>query len=353
MYGSTTYGGTSYGGMGRVSAGTDYTKTLSETLVLTSSIIRSIGKTLSSNIITNSTVIKAITRGLSDLYSVTSTLINKGIKVLSSSIILNESLIVRALVKTLTSTITITSTLIRSIARGLSDIYTVVDIFIKQQVKTFLEAINLSEVINILLVFNRVFTEELILVVTFIKSFTRSFNDSYTVISTYFNKGIKNLLDTFHITDFFAIAGQYYRTLTDSIISLSTVVQNVFYARTLSDVLSAIDNGITKMWLKSFSNIVGIVDTIKKYLNGFFVEGWNKIVKIISSFSKQSKNDSDWNKTEKFRPSKLKLQDGSYLLFQDNSKINIVIRRGSIFSNIAKTVSSWGSNSKNNTTWNK
>lgn len=297
MYGNYSYGATTYGGVGRVNAGTDYTKTLTDSVITDSVITRFSYKVLSDVPILTSVLLKSLSRSISDLYSVTSTLLNKGIKGLTDSFSFTETTFIRFTTKVLTDTPIILSTLLKSI--------------------------------------------------------TRAFADTYSVISTLFNKVIKGLSDTFSLSEIFAIAGQYYRTLTDSIITLSTVIKNVFNARTLSDVLSVIDNGISRMWAKSFSNLLSIRDSIKLYLNGFFVEGWSRVIKIISSFSKQSKNDSDWNKTEKFRPAKLKLQDGSYLLLQDNSKINIVIRRSSIFSNIAKTVSSWGSNSKNNTTWNK
>lgn len=297
MYGNCSYGCTTYGGIGRVNAGTDYTKTLTDSVVTDSAIIRFSYKVLIDIPILTSVLLKSLRRSISDLYSVTSTLLNKGIKGLIDSFSFTETTLIRSTTKVLTDTPIMLSTLL--------------------------------------------------------KSMTRAFADTYLVASTLFNKAIKGLSDTFSLLEVFAIAGQYYRTLTDSIITLSTIIKNVFNVRILNDVLSAIDNGINKLWLKSFSSIIGTIDTIKKYVNGFFVEGWNKIVKIISSFSKESKNDSDWNKTEKFRPSKLKLQDGSYHLLQDNSKINIVIRRGSIFSNITKIVSSWGSNSKNNTTWNK
>lgn len=118
---------------------------------------------------------------------------------------------------------------------------------------------------------------------------TGSAGNFYTVVLT----------DEITTTDTFSKIVALHKTLTDSIISLSTITIAGIYRRTVSDVLTAVDT-FSKLIGKLFTtDNIRVSSVIRRYLNGLIINPWIKVVKTVASFLKITKPTATYTKTTK------------------------------------------------------
>lgn len=144
----------------------------------------------------------------------------------------------------------------------------------------------------------KVLVDTPILLSTILKSISRSFSDVYLVVSTLFNKAIKSLSDAFNISELFTKNGLFYRILSDSVITTSTIQVIGLFRRTFTDTINVMST-LLKLPTKLLSDSYRVFDIIRRYLNGLIINPWVKIVKTVASFTKIVKPTATYTKTSK------------------------------------------------------
>lgn len=146
----------------------------------------------------------------------------------------------------------------------------------------------------------KVLTDTPIMVSVLLKSLVKTaLTDTFAVASTMVKQAGKALTESLILSEVFAIAGQFARTLADTINAISTISVVGLFRRTVTDTLSVLDSGITKLTGKLLSATFSVSSVIRRYLNGLLVNPWSKVVKTVATFLKIAKPTATYTKTAK------------------------------------------------------
>jgi hypothetical protein len=223
--------------------GNSYTQVLTDTLTLTSTIIRNPKKVLSESLTLTSSVAKKWIHTLSDSITLTSSVLKKPIKVLSDSVTLTSTLIKNPK-KVLSESLTLTSSVAKKWIHTLSDSITLTSSVtkIKTQFRTLTDVVTLTS--SILKNPKKVLSDTATLTssVTAVKFYARTFTDAITLVSTIAKKATKVFLETVSLTS--AITRRTTKvfsavlTLSENFTATRIKVKSVTDAITLTVVFS-------------------------------------------------------------------------------------------------------------------
>lgn len=107
------------------------------------------------------------------------------------------------------------------------------------------------------------------------------------------------LIDSIISNDTLSKTVSLHKTYTDTINSISTILVNSIFRRTVSDSLQALDGSFSKLVSKLRSDTISLSDVIRRYLNGLIINPWLKVVKTVATFLKIAKPTATYTKTSK------------------------------------------------------
>jgi len=185
------------------------------------------------------------TKTLTEILAHTDTLLEEARKVFSE-IITHTDTLISALTtsRVFTEVILLTDTLIKTPTKIFSEIITLTDTLIKNTSRTFSEIITLTDSYISALTTSRIFTEVILLTDTLIKTTTRILTETLSLADDLLKSSTKTLIETITHTDTFTGIKSAIKTLTETIthsdvfIGLSTRVRIFTETLTLTDSIT-------------------------------------------------------------------------------------------------------------------
>lgn len=283
-----------------ISAGTEYTKDLTEAITVTDVLVRQTqvaksesisindiramqtGKNVSETVTIADSVAMVASRALTEVITVTDAIANQAQKNLTEVITIVEDLaIVKSLQRTYTETVTIVDSVAKQAQIALVETITIVDSITNAKTynRTLSEVIALDDVIVRLTGKQQSETITITDVFSSVGTFLRTLTESITVVDTLSNQAQRTLSEVISITDTVvtAIVG---KTFFETITIFDSVSRSM--TRALSETLTIVDSVANQAQRSLLENIT-VSDTISRQISA--VRG--EIVSIGDNLSKQ------------------------------------------------------------------
>lgn len=229
----------------------------------------------------------SLTKTLTETVTHTDSVVKQGKKVLLETITHTDS-ILKSLSKIFTETQTSTDTLTKQPAKTLTDTITHTDTLTRLAGKVLSETSNLTDTLERMAA--KVFSETTNLTDAIVRFSQRTFTETVTLTDSLIRSVGKVLSDTLSFTD--SLVRTTGRVLSETITHTDTIITSMAsaaYSKTLEETANLTDS-IVRLTGKVFTETVSLVDSVIRLLNGLSVFFSDKFSNRGSSYS--DKNSS-------------------------------------------------------------
>jgi hypothetical protein len=238
--------------------------TLTETLVLTASMLRSFGRTLSDTIVGTDTFtsLRTASATFSETIAQLDSSIRSAALMLSETVVATETL-VRGAVRALSEAVTTTDTFtyLKAAAYVLTETITATDTLVRTAARDLSETFTTSDTMTALRSVSATLTETIVATASFVAQIGRSFAEAVTTLATLVSSKAAVLTLSETLTATAAAIQTASRTLSETIsATANTILQS---ARTLSEVLTGTDT-VDKGPARVLSETMTGEDTVRK-----------------------------------------------------------------------------------------
>ena len=248
--------------------GTEYTKDLTEVVVLVDTIVKQSQKNLSEVVVLVDTIKKQAQKVLTEVVTLVDTIAKQAQKTLAEAITLTDS-IASVLIFTRTYTETVT----------------LVDTVVKQTQKTFAEAIALVDVVSTQATLFKVLTDTVTLVDTLTNQISRTFTETIALVDNLVKQGQKNFAEVITLVDSLATVGTLFRSITETINLVDNTARQT--ARTLNETIVLTDIiASVGTFFKVFLETITLTDILSKQTQKSFAEAITVADNIIRQTQK-------------------------------------------------------------------
>lgn len=198
----------------------------------------------------------AYTQTLTETVTLTDTLLKTPARILSDTVTLTDTLLKTA-ARTLSEVVTLTDTLLKTAARTLSETVSLTDTLLKNAIKNLTDTVNLTDTFERTWVAIRELTETVNLTDTLIKTPEKVLSEIVSLTDTLIKTAEKVLTDTITLTD--TLVKGIERTLSDALALTDSLIKNL--TRTLTETVSLTDT-LEKVFNGIRTGIVGAIRSI-------------------------------------------------------------------------------------------
>ena len=207
--------------------------------------------------------------------------------------------------------VSIVDSLSKFTSKGLEELLTVVDSGKTSIVKAFVDLLELVEDFSPRVFIAKSFVELLSIVDNLSKFTSKGLQEFLTVVDSAKTSIGKILVDLLEVVEDFSSTTLRIKVFVDNILVslVSTIsLEKVFsesitiledFAKRLKGVVLKeyleVQQSLVRVTSKVFADLIGLSDTLKKWLNGFFIR-WTKRPVVSTEWTKTESSDTEWEK---------------------------------------------------------
>lgn len=294
--------------------GTAWTKTLTDTVTVSDTLLKTATRTLSEAVTVTATLLKVATRTLTEVITNSDTLIRTVSRALLEAFTTSDVFSgLRTKPLDATEAITVSDTFIRSIARLLTEAITNTDTLIKTASRSFAEAIVTSD--TLLKTPNKILAEVISLADTIQRTASRSLSEAVTITGTFLKTASRTFTEAITladvllrtpgkvVTEFLSVTDQLSRTLSRSLSEAATATATLLKtsSRSLVEVFTLTDVfAHTSAYTRTFTEGISLTVAFRLLRNGTDIfwtnvrksaaSVWDNAVKAATTWRDQTKS---------------------------------------------------------------